>query len=282
MFGRTQHKSTVAIFGGAAFWDITQEQADTAFEGVISAGVNHIDIAPSYGKAESLVGPWMKKMRKDFFLGCKTMERGKEEALAEAGQSLQRLQTDHFDLYQCHAVTDMEELDKITKKGGAIEALSTLKKQGTTRFLGITSHGLQAPTVLLEALKRFNFDTILFPFNAILCADPAFRKSANALLEACSQQHVGSMVIKSIAKGRYGRKPKTHATWYEPFTEQEKIQKSINFVLSHPVTGICTAGDILLLPDVFAACSGYRHLSPDEIEKVIEDFRDVEIAEPLF
>src|SRR5215216_565349 len=104
-FGRSGHMSTVAIFGGAAFSEISQENADRVMEQVIAAGINHIDIAPSYGQAEERVGPWMKREREQFFLGCKTMERTKEGAWNELRQSLQRLQTKSFDLYQCHAIT---------------------------------------------------------------------------------------------------------------------------------------------------------------------------------
>src|SRR6266496_6396046 len=142
-FGRTGHMSTVAIFGGAAFVEITQEDADKVMEQVIEAGINHIDIAPSYGQAEERVGPWMPRERNRFFLGCKTMERTKEGAWNELQQSLQRLQTETFDLYQCHAVTTMEELDAVTRKGGALEAFVEARREGLIKFIGITGHGAQ-------------------------------------------------------------------------------------------------------------------------------------------
>ena len=281
IFGPTGHMSTVAIFGGAAFWDIPQEQADVTFEKVVKAGVNHIDVAPSYGKAEILIGPWMKKMRSSFFLGCKTMEREKDQALAEANRSLQRLQTENFDLYQCHAVTDLEELDKITQKGGALEALIDLKQRDLTRFLGITSHGLQAPSILLEALNRFNFDSVLFPLNFILSANEKYRADALKLIDYCTANDVGMMVIKSIARGKWGEHKQTHTTWYQPLTDVDEIQMAINFVLTHAVTGICTAGDINILPTVLEACSQYTKLTSEEVEKTIEK-GPAFVAEPLF
>src|SRR6266498_5366843 len=137
-FGRTGHMSTVAIFGGAAFYQISQEDADTVMEQIIAAGINHIDIAPSYGQAEERVGPWMPRERSRFFLGCKTMERTKEGAWKEMQESLKRLQTETFDLYQCHAVTSMQELDAVTMKGGALEAFVEAREQGLTKYLGIT------------------------------------------------------------------------------------------------------------------------------------------------
>ena len=130
-FGRTGHLSTLAIFGGAAFWEISQADADKVIEQVLAAGVNHFDVAPSYGQAEIRVGPWMPRIRSEIFLGCKTMERTKEGAWNELRASLQRLQTETFDLYQFHAVTQMEELDAIFAKGGAMEAfLEARQREG--------------------------------------------------------------------------------------------------------------------------------------------------------
>src|SRR5581483_5139664 len=122
-FGRTGHESTVAIFGGAALWDASQADADRAIEEIIKAGVNHIDIAPSYGKAEVLVGPWMPRIRQDFFLGCKTLQRTHAGAWEEFQRSLERLRTDHFDLYQIHSITKMEELDQVLAPGGTLDAI---------------------------------------------------------------------------------------------------------------------------------------------------------------
>ena len=159
-FGRTGHLSTVAIFGAAAFWEIEQKDADTIMEMVIETGVNHIDVAPSYGQAEERVGPWMPRERERFFLGCKTMERTKESAWDEMQKSLKRLQTDYFDLYQLHAITNIDELDACTRNGGALEALVEARQQGLIRHIGITGHGVDAPAIFIEALKRFDFDSV--------------------------------------------------------------------------------------------------------------------------
>ena len=135
-FGRTGHMSTVAIFGAAAFGQISQADADKVMEQVIEAGVNHIYIAPSYGQAEERVGPWMPRERNRFFLGCKTTERMKGGAWDEMQRSLKRLQVESFDLYQCHAITRMEELDAVTMKGGALEAFEEARREGLTKFIG--------------------------------------------------------------------------------------------------------------------------------------------------
>jgi aryl-alcohol dehydrogenase-like predicted oxidoreductase len=247
-FGRTGHMSTVAIFGAAAFWEISQADADKVMEQVIEAGINHIDIAPSYGQAEERVGPWMRRERGRFFLGCKTMERTKEGAWNELRQSLKRLQTETFDLYQCHAITTMEELDSVTMQGGALEAFVEARREGLIKFIGITGHGVNAPQIYLEALRRFEFDSVLFPLNFVQMANPEFRKHAEELIAMCKAKDVGTMVIKTITKGPWGDKQHTATTWYEPFDKNDEIQRAVNFALSYDVTGLCTAGDTRVLP----------------------------------
>jgi aryl-alcohol dehydrogenase-like predicted oxidoreductase len=271
--------STIAIFGGAAFWQISQEDADKVMELIIEAGINHIDVAPSYGQAEIRIGPWMPRERSRFFLGCKTTERTKEGAWKEMQESLKRLQTDTFDLYQCHAITTMEELDAVTMKGGALEAFVEAREKGLTKYLGITGHGAQAPQIYLEALRRFDFDSVMFPLNFVQMANPEFRKSAEELIATCKAKDVGTMVIKSITKGPWGAKQHTATTWYEPFEKLDEIQKGVNFALSHDVTGLCTAGDTRILPLVLKACENFSQLRQDEMEEMIKSARQYE---PLF
>jgi aryl-alcohol dehydrogenase-like predicted oxidoreductase len=271
--------STVAIFGAAAFSNISQEDADKTMERIIEAGINHIDVARSYGDAELRIGPWMPRERGRFFLGCKTTQRTKEGAWREMHESLKRLQTETFDLYQCHAVTSMEELDAVTSKGGALEAFVEARQQGLTRYLGITGHGAQTPQIFLEALRRFDFDTVLFPLNFVQMANPEYRSYAEELVEVSKAKDVGTMIIKSITKGPWGEKQHTATTWYEPFEEMDKIQQGINFALSYDVTGICTAGDTRILPLVLQACENFSRLSQDEIEEMI---KSGEQYQPLF
>jgi len=278
-FGKTNHNSTLAIFGAAAFWEISQAQADKTMELVISSGINHIDVAPSYGQAEERLGPWIKRERDLFFLGCKTMERTREGAARELHNSLKHLKTDRFDLYQFHAVNSMADLDQITSSGGALEAVKDAKSQGLIANVGITGHGLEVPKILLEALGRFEFGSVLFPLNFILYNNPEYRKNVEMLLDQCRKLDIGVMIIKSIAKGPWGEKQETNTTWYQPFTETEWIRKGINFALSQPVTGICTAGDVSLLPDIFKACEDYVELSSTEQTELISRAREFE---PLF
>jgi len=278
-FGRTGHMSTVAIFGGAAFSKITQEEADRVIEQVIEAGVNHIDIAPSYGQAEERVGPWMPRERQRFFLGCKTQERTKEGAWNELRQSLQRLQTETFDLYQFHAITKMEELDAVTMKGGALEAFVEARERGLFKYIGITGHGVNAPQIYLEALRRFDFDSVLFPLNFVQLANPEYRKYAEELIAQCKAKDVGTMIIKSITRAPWGERPHTATTWYEPFEKMDDIQRAVNFALSYEVTGVCTAGDTRVLPLMLKACENFVQLNESEREQMIQSADEYE---PLF
>ncbi|PKO12705.1 MAG: aldo/keto reductase [Chloroflexi bacterium HGW-Chloroflexi-10] len=270
IFGRTGHTSTVAIFGGAAFWDISQTDADRVMEKVIAAGVNHIDVAPSYGMAEERIGPWMPRERQRFFLGCKTMERTAAGAWNELHASLKRLQVEQLDLYQIHAITTQAELDEAMRSGGAIDTLIKARQSGLTRYLGITGHGMQTPQLFLQAIQRFDFDTLLFPINYGLYARAEYRAAAEELLAECRRRKVGTMIIKSITRAPWGDRPKTHTTWYEPFSTPTEIQLAIDFALSQDVTGICTAGDTSVLPLVLQACENFKPMSQEKQEELIQ------------
>jgi predicted aldo/keto reductase-like oxidoreductase len=173
----------------------------------------------------------------------------------------------------------MEDLEEATREGGALEALIQAREQGLIRFIGITGHGVHSPAVFLEALNRFDFDSVLFPVNFIQFAEDQYRKDALALLERCAKDEVGVMMIKSICKGPWGDQPQTYHTWYEPFVEQGKIQVAVNFALSQNATGICTAGDTRLLPKVLEACENFSPLSESD---QVEMFARGEKYDPLF
>ncbi len=277
LLGKTGHLSSVAIFGGAAFWDITQSVADTVMQQVIEAGVNHIDVAPQYGMAEVRIGPWMKRERQRFFLGCKTLERTADAAWNDLQTSLERLQVDQLDLYQIHAITSQEELDSVLMKGGAIETLVKAKEEGLTQYLGITGHGMQTPALFLQAIQRFDFDTVMFPLNYGLMGQEAYRKDALALIEACRQRNVGRMIIKSIAQAPWNERPKTHTTWYEPYHTPIAVQEAINFVLSQDVTGVCMAGDVTVIPMILQACQQFSPLSEVEQSVLMERGKSMEM-----
>jgi predicted aldo/keto reductase-like oxidoreductase len=201
-------------------------------------------------------------------------------AWAELNRSLALLRTDQLDLYQLHAVTNFEELDKAMASGGAIETLVRARDEGLTRYLGITGHGLQAPAVFAEALRRFDFDTVMFPLNPVLYANPDYRREAEALLAMCAEREVGVQIIKAIAKGPWGQQDRRYHTWYEPYEAQERIDEGVRFALAqHPVACIAIAGDTRLLPMVLEAAEKATPMSEAEQAELVGRAQQLE---PLF
>src|SRR5689334_21840398 len=164
-FGRTGHQSTRVIFGAAALSRVSQDVADRALDVLLEHGVNHIDVAASYGDAELRLAPWLKRHRNDFFLATKTGERSAEGARAELQRSLDRLGVDHVDLWQLHNLSDPIQWDKALSPGGAIEAAVEAREQGLVRAIGVTGHGLQVAATHRRSLQRFDFDSVLLPYN---------------------------------------------------------------------------------------------------------------------
>lgn len=276
-FGRTNHMSTLAVFGAVALGQLDQPQADVVMQQVMDAGINHIDVAPSYGHAEARLGPWMPQVRDQFFLGCKTMERTGQGAMDEFQQSLERLQVDRFDLYQLHAITTMDELDACTQPGGALEGVIEMREKGLTDYIGITGHGMDAPKLFIEALARFDFDSVLFPIYPALFSNQDYRTQTLTLLDICEEKDVGVMTIKAIAKEPWGDREHRFHTWYVPFEEQQTIQKNVNFVLSQKLTHICTAGDYRLLDKLFTACENFEVMADEEQEDLIRQQAHLEL-----
>ncbi|HSF33262.1 MAG TPA: aldo/keto reductase [Candidatus Tectomicrobia bacterium] len=284
--GRTEQLSSVVIFGAAAVGMVDEATAAIALDHAYAAGVNHIDVAPTYGEAELRIAPWLAKHRRQMFLGCKTRQRTKDGATNELRRSLERLRTDHVDLYQLHAVTDLETLEETLAPAGALLAITEAKAEGLVRYIGITGHGHQAPAVFAEALRRFPFDTVMFPLNPVLYANPTYRRDAQALLELCREQDVGVQIIKSAARQPWAgarvrqqvmrmpapeeRERFPYTTWYEPHERQEAIDRAVWFVLSQPgVTAIASSGDLRILARVLDSVSRLRMLSAAEQEAII-------------
>ena len=263
-FGRTGHMSTIVIFGSFAVGLLSQDEADEVMELVLAHGVNHIDVAPSYADAELRLGPWLETHRDRFFLGCKTQLRARDEAREELYRSLERLRVDRFDLFQLHAVATMEELEKCFAPGGSLEAIVEAREEGLTDYLGITTHGPHAPAVLIEALDRFDFDSLLFTLNFQMWADEAYRRDASRLMRIAQERDIGTMVIKTWARGPWGEKERRYHTWYEPFGDAEMVEQALRFNLSRPVTGVISAGDARLLPMILDAAERFRPMDDAE------------------
>ncbi|CAB4899163.1 unannotated protein [freshwater metagenome] len=260
--GRTEHHSSIAILGGAMFSKATPEQAEAALHMAVARGVNHIDIAPTYGSAEDSAGSTIGALRDRLFIGEKTSRSDPDGVRAHLESSLTKLRCTSFDLYQAHGVTGLDVLDT---RAVAIETMLSMRDEGLCRFVGITGHDLGAPAAHLEALRRWNLDTVMFPLYPRVYADPVYRDDVLALLAECAARDVGVMVIKAAAKQPWGDRTPTHGTWYEPQTTPDGLATGVQFALSHPgVHAFCTPGDLGLLPLVLDTAERFELLSTDE------------------
>lgn len=278
-FGRTGHQSTRTLFGAAALGRVSPAESDKTLEVLLKYGVNHIDTAASYGESELRIGPWMKQHRGDFFLATKTGLRTYQEARDEFHRSLERLQVDSVDLIQLHNLVDPEEWETAMGPGGALEAVVEAREQGLVRFIGVTGHGTTIPTMHLRSLERFDFDSVLLPYNYPMMQNPTYAASFSKLVKLCQDRNVAVQTIKSIARGPWGEKERDHSTWYEPLEDQADIDRAVHWVLSRPGVFLNTAGDIHLLPKVLDAASRFESQLADD---VIAAFAAEREMTPLF
>lgn len=254
--GRTGHESSVAILGAAAFWNSSPEATELAVAEAIASGVNHLDIAPQYGDAQQLVGPLVPTLRDRLFVGCKTLLTTRGEVRAQLEESLHLLGCDRFDLYQAHAVTSLEELDL---RAEAFEAILAARDEGLTSWVGVTGHDLGTPKAQAEAVRRYDLDTVMFPVNARLWADPQYRSDAEALLALAVERDLGVMAIKACAARPWAGRERTATTWYEPYVSEAEVERGVRFTLSVPgVHAFCTPGDVGVLRTSLAAAQRYE------------------------
>src|ERR671919_92171 len=181
-FGRTGHDSTVTLFGAAALARASLADADRTLELLLRHGVNHIDTAARYGDSELRIGPWMARHRKDFFLATKTGSRSAREAREDVQRSLERLRVDHVDLIQLHALWHPDDWEQTMGPGGALEAVIEARAQGLTRFIGVTGHGWTIAAMHRRSLARFDFDSVLLPYNFFIANHPRHRQALDDLL----------------------------------------------------------------------------------------------------
>lgn len=260
--GRTGHDSSVAILGAAAFWDSDPDTTRTALREALAAGVNHLDVAPQYGRAQELLGPLLPEVRDRLFVACKTLRRNRDGVRAQLEESLSLLHCDSFDLYQMHSVG---ELDELAARADAVGAIVQAREEGLTHFVGITGHGLQAPRTHLEALRRYDLDSVMFPVNPRLWADAAYRRDAEELLAYAQEHDIGAMAIKAAAARPWGGRPRTATTWYEPYTGYDEVERGVGFALSTPgVHAFCTPGDVTVLPTALRAAQEYTGMTDSE------------------
>jgi len=263
-FGRTGHESTRTIFGGAALGRVTQEEADRVLELLLRYGVNHIDVAASYGDAELRIAPWLKTYRDRFFLATKTDGRTYDAAKREIHRSLERMGVARIDLIQLHSLADPIEWDTALSPRGAIDACVEAREQGLVRYIGVTGHGTQIAATHLRSLERFDFDSVLLPYNYVMMQDAHYAAMFERVATTCRDRNVAVQTIKSIARRPWWGRERTRATWYQPLEDQRDIDLAVHWVLARPGIFLNTAGDIALLPKVLDAAARVPASPPDE------------------
>ncbi len=200
LLGKSGLEISKIFYGGIISMSDGQDLSDQYVEFAIKNGVNYFDVAPTYQDAEEKLGNSLKPFRKDVFLACKTTERDSEGAKKDLETSLKLLHTDHFDVYQLHSITTVEEVDKVFAKGGAFETILKAKEEGVLKHLGITCHSEEAA---LRALEHYDFETILFPINWGLYTKKDFGKK---ILPVCKEKNMGILGMKGLVHRAWASK----------------------------------------------------------------------------
>ena len=278
-FGRTKHRSSRVIFGAAALSSVSQAVADRTLEVLQRHGINHIDVAASYGDAELRVKPWLRGSNGSFFLATKTGSRNARAAREELHRSLDRLGVDHIDLWQLHNLADPIEWDTALSPGGAIETAVEAREQGLVRWIGVTGHGAQIAANHRRSVARFDFDSVLLPYNFVTMQSAYYAENFEALAAACAQRGIAVQTIKSIALGPWSGRERTRTTWYEPLEAQADIDLAVWWVLGRPGVFLNTVGDVDLLPKVLDAAERFAK-RPDDA--AMKSFVERSKTEPLF
>ena len=262
-FGSTGHESSRLIFGAAALMADNPRANDRALALLLEHGINHIDVAAAYGKAEEAVGRWMPEHRANFFLASKTGERSYQGAREEIRRSLERLRCDHLDLLQFHNLCQDADHEEAFSNEGCLRAAVEAREEGLVRFIGVTGHGTRAPAMHTRSLLRFPFDTVLFPYNYPLLAQPAYAEDVEALLALCAERGVAVQTIKAVARRRWAQgQERRRRCWYEPIEDPTAFERAIRFVLGHEMLFLNTSSDLTILERSLEAASRWEVGSP--------------------
>ena len=262
--GKTGEKLSILGFGGIVVMDATPAESSLRVAEAIDYGVNYFDVAPTYGDAEVKLGPALEPYRKNVFLACKTTERKKEGARKELEQSLKRLRTDHFDLYQLHAVNTLEDVDIVFGKGGAMETFLAARNEEKIRFIGFSSHTVEAAMALMD---RFDFDTLLFPVNFATWYAGNFGPQ---VLAKAKEKEMGILALKSMARRPWpeGAERNIPKAWYEPLDTPDEMKMGMRFTLSHPVTAAIPPGNEDLFKMALGLATKFKPLKRTEVEEI--------------
>jgi predicted aldo/keto reductase-like oxidoreductase len=277
-YGRARDRISLIGFGGIVVMDVTPEEAARHVSEAVDRGVNYFDVAPSYGNAQARLGPALKPHRDKCFLACKTTERGAAGAQRELEESLRLLQTDHFDLYQLHALTTPEDVERAFAPGGAIEVFVKAKEQGKVRYLGFSAHSEQAAHA---AMDRYDFDSILFPLSFPIWIKEGFGPSVH---KRAHEGKKGILALKAMAHQKWAARQEDRRwkkAWYEPFDQIDRTSLALRFTSGLPVHAMIPPGhwELFKMAVELAQAGALTPLNDAEREMVAAIAKD---SDPIF
>lgn len=266
---------SVIGFGGIVVMGVEQTVANRSVAWAIEQGVNYFDVAPSYGDAEVKLGPALKPFREDVFLACKTARRDAAGAREELTNSLRVLQTEHFDLYQLHGLTSVEDLETCFARGGAMETVLQARREGLIRHIGFSAHSVQAA---LRAMELFEFDSVLFPFNAVCMENGSFGAE---VLQRAAERNVACLALKALAWQPWpeGATRFAPSCWYQPADDPRLVKLLIGYTLDLPVVATVPPGDDRMFKLAVEAARKYSPLTEEERAELL---RAIEGVTPIF
>ncbi|HIK98784.1 MAG TPA: aldo/keto reductase [Dehalococcoidia bacterium] len=261
-YGNTGEMLSIIGFGGIVVKDADADESDRLVSEAIDRGINYFDVAPRYGNAQEKLGPALEPYRNDVFLACKTRERDAINAERELHDSLKKLRTDHFDLYQMHGMTTDADVDEVLGPGGALETFVKAREQGLVRFLGFSAHSVEAASRLLEG---FEFNSVLFPLNWVNYFEGDFGPQ---VVELAEQKGAARLALKAAAKAQLpDRSVRIHEKcWYEPIVDRDLMSLAVRFTLSQPITAAVPPGDPDLWRMMAEVGEDFTPITKDEIE----------------
>jgi len=280
-FGRTGHESSRVVCGAAAFFDAPPGDADRMLDVLLAHGINHIDTAADYGKSEELLGRWIGRHRSEFFLATKTAARDYAGAKASILRSLDRMKVESVDLLQFHCLIEPGGWEQVMRSRGALEAAIEAREDGLTRFIGVTAHETLAPAVLMRSLERFEFDSVLLPYNFPMMQDKEYAAGFERVCADCAEKRVAIQTIKAVARRLRRDESRAYSTWYEPLQSQKDIDRAVHWVLSRPSVFLNSAGDVNIAPRIFDAAERFNSTeapSKEDMQRFVAEAG----LEPLF
>jgi len=275
VLGKTGEKLSVIGFGGIMLNDYPQDFANEMVAKAYELGVNYFDVSPRYGNAEDKLGPALKPYRKNCFLACKTRERNAVGAQKDLENSLIKLQTDYFDLYQMHELSSVDEVKQAFSSGGAMETIVNAKEAGKIKHIGFSAHSVDAA---LLAMKNYDFDSILFPINFACWNTGNFGPQVFAEAE---KRGMGILALKAMALTHLGEGEKSifKNVWYRPIQDDVIMKMALKYTLSKNVTAAIPPGQSTLFLKALEFMNHFERISEEETQKLLSISKN---TKPIF